>query len=87
MTSASESEIVAAVGAWLVENYLWDRDGFTLGEHDSMTEHKVLDSLGVLNLITFLEQKFSISVGETDVHPDNLDSLRKIAAFVLRKRG
>lgn len=84
--SDTGTDIAAEVRAYLTEHYLFDRVGFTLADDASMTEHKVLDSLGVLNLITFLEQTYGITVLENEVEPGNLDSLAKIAAFVTRKR-
>lgn len=84
--SDTGTDIAAEVRAYLTEHYLFDRTDFTLGTDTSMTEHQVLDSLGVLNLIQFLEQTYGITVLEDEVTPENLDSLRKIAAFVARKR-
>lgn len=58
-----------------------------LGVDQSLSELGLIDSTGVLELITFLEQSFSISVGDEETVPENLDSIRKIVAFVGRKRG
>jgi acyl carrier protein len=45
----------------------------------------VLDSTGAMELVFFLEEKFGIEVADTELVPDNLDSLEKIAAYVERK--
>lgn len=84
--SDTGTDIAAEVRGYLTEHYLFDRADFTLGTDTSMTEHQVLDSLGVLNLIQFLEQTYGITVLEDEVTPENLDTLRRIAAFVARKR-
>ena len=47
----------------------------------------MIDSTGVLELIAFLEQTFSISISDEETVPENLDSVRKIVSFVGRKRG
>ena len=78
-------DIAAGVNGFLVANYLFDRPGFVLADDDSLLAHQVLDSLGVLNLITFLEQTYGIAVLENDVTPENLDSKKRIAEFVARK--
>ncbi len=41
-----------------------------------------MDSTGVLELIAFLEKRFGIAVGDREIHPDNLDFITKITAFV-----
>ena len=42
-------------------------------------------SLGILELVAFLESRFGIEIDENELVPANLDSLRKIADFVARK--
>ncbi len=45
----------------------------------------IIDSIGVLTLVTWLEQEFGIVVADEDVVPENLDTLARIVAFVERK--
>jgi len=40
----------------------------------------------VMELVLFLEETYSIKVADTELTPENLDSIDKIAAFVARKR-
>ncbi len=46
----------------------------------------VLDSTGVLELVTFLEDTFGIDVAEEEMLPDNLDSVARLVGFVQRKQ-
>jgi acyl carrier protein len=55
------------------------------GDSDGLLESGILDSLGVLDLVTFLEQKFSIGVADDELTPDNFQSIDKLSAFVQRK--
>ena len=59
----------------------------TLGDGDSFLEKGILDSTGVLELVSHLETQFGIRVESDEITPDNLDSLDKLADFVLRKRS
>jgi acyl carrier protein len=43
---------------------------------------KLIDSSGVLELISFLQDHFSITVPDEDVRPENLDSVKRITAYV-----
>jgi acyl carrier protein len=45
----------------------------------------VIDSSGILLLVTHLEDHFGISVGVEEVVPDNLESVKHLVAFVTKK--
>jgi acyl carrier protein len=47
---------------------------------------QVLDSLGLQNLITFIEAEFSVSIGDDDLLPENFESIRTISGLVERLR-
>lgn len=46
-----------------------------------------LDSLGTLRLITFLEERFGLQIGDGDVGEENFGTLNRLVAFVERKRA
>jgi acyl carrier protein len=39
----------------------------------------------LLELVSFVEQRYGISIADRELVPENLDSLRNISAFVARK--
>lgn len=84
----SQGEAEQAVRQFIQENFVL-ASGSTaeLGVDDSLTQLGMIDSTGVLELIAFLEQSFSISISDEETVPENLDSVRKIVAFVGQKRG
>ncbi len=47
----------------------------------------IVDSMGMSQLVVFLEQEFGIEVHDDELVPENLDSVTRAAAFVGRKRG
>lgn len=59
-------------------------DGF--GEEASFLRTGILDSMGMLQLVAFLETEFGVKVGDDELVPENLDSLRSVTAFVQRKQ-
>lgn len=71
---------------FIVKNYLLSRDTSLLGDSESLIERGILDSTGALELVLHLEEQYGIKVQDEEMHPDNLDSVEKIAAFVERKR-
>ena len=53
-----------------------------LADDTSLLETGVLDSLSLLRLVVFLEERFGIGVGDTDLLPENFSSVNAICAYV-----
>ena len=53
---------------------------------DSFIETGIIDSTGILQLVEFVEQEFSVKVDDEDLVPENLDSINRLVAFVERKK-
>jgi acyl carrier protein len=77
--------IAPAVRAFVISNFLFGQESVTVANGDSFLEGGIIDSTGVLELVAFLEQQFSISIADTELVPANLDSVDNAAAFVARK--
>lgn len=58
----------------------------SFGDEDSFLRTGVLDSMGMLQLIAFLEKEFAVKVKDDELLPENLDSLTRVSAFVERKQ-
>jgi acyl carrier protein len=53
---------------------------------DDLLSKGLIDSLGVTELISFLEERFQIHVGSEDLVPENFRTIASIEEFVERKR-
>jgi acyl carrier protein len=53
----------------------------------SLLEGGIIDSLGVLDLINFLEEEFKILVCEEDLRPENFETITTMVAFVQSKNN
>jgi len=53
----------------------------------SLTDSGTIDSTGVLELVVFLEETFGISIPDSDVVPDNLDTIDNLVRYVRASRG
>jgi acyl carrier protein len=60
-------------------------DPGSLEEGTSLLEQGIIDSTGVLEVIMFIETTFGVTVEDSEMLPENLDSIERIAAFVARK--
>lgn len=81
------SAIEADVRQYILDNFLFGRTDVELTSDASFLELGIIDSTGVLELVTFLEDKYQIKIGDEELVPANLDSLRGIARFVESKCG
>jgi acyl carrier protein len=50
-------------------------------------ESGMMDSLGILDLVHFLEEEFSVRVSDEELLPENFASLSAVTAFVRTKSG
>jgi len=55
------------------------------GDTDSLLENGIIDSIGVLELVSYIEQRFGVTVTESEMMPENFDSVSAIAAFLARR--
>jgi acyl carrier protein len=79
-------EIKQQVRAFLTSNF-YIADPAALEDDVSLLDRGIIDSTGVLEVIAFLEETFGISVEDSEMLPENLDSIARIANYVARKRG
>ena len=81
------SENVQQVRTFIFENFLFDAEESALKNDDSFLEQGVIDSTGVLELVEWIEETFKIKIDDTELVPENLDSVNLIAAFIERKNA
>lgn len=60
-------------------------DVAALRDDASLLDAGIVDSTGVLEVITFLESEFGVTVDDAEMVPENLDAVNHIVAFVEKK--
>jgi len=68
--------------SFILENYLFTDDQSALSDDSSFLDGGILDSMGILELIDYLDETFSIKVEGDELIPDNLDSINNLMAFI-----
>ncbi len=58
-----------------------------LSNSDSFMQAGIIDSTGVLELASFIEQQYSFTIEDDEMTPGNLDSIDNLVAFISRKIG
>jgi len=60
--------------------------GITFEDNESLLNNGVIDSLKMLDLISFIEEKFGVAIDEDEMMPDNFESVDTIVQFLEAKR-
>jgi acyl carrier protein len=77
------TDIEHDIRGFLVDTFLLGRKD-ELGD-DSPLMDRIIDSHGVVELVVFLQDHFGIRVEDEEVNRDNLDSVKKVVAYVTKK--
>jgi len=56
--------------------------GAVLGDNDSLTQNGIMDSIGLLELIDYICETYSIEIPEDMLTPENFDSLEGITNLI-----
>jgi acyl carrier protein len=76
--------ITDRIRQFIVDTFLYGDQG-GVANSTSLTEAGIVDSTGILELISFLENEFSITVEDDELTPENLDSLERLSRFITQK--
>ena len=73
------------IRGFIVDTFLFGEDG-GLKDDSSFIEEGIVDSTGIMQLVSFLQEQYLISIEDEELIPDNLDSIRKVMRFVEGKK-
>jgi acyl carrier protein len=80
-------EIEGELRTFVVDNFLFGQADESFSNTDSFLDKGLIDSMGILTLVEFVKDKYSIAVEDEELIPDNWDSVQRIASFVQNKVG
>jgi acyl carrier protein len=72
---------------FILNEILMDHIQNSLSSSDLLIEKGLIDSIGIMKLITFMEENYSIEIDEEDLIPENFETISALSAFVVRKRN
>jgi acyl carrier protein len=80
-------QIAAVIRTYIAENILFSGTKYPYSDDASFLDEGIVDSMNVLEIVTFVEKHFGLKVEDSDIVPDNFDSVSRIAAYVGRKQA
>src|SRR5262245_45061735 len=69
---------------FILKNLYYTEDS-SINDEDSFLETGVIDSMGVMELVAFIQSEFGVEVAPQEIVVENFDSIRKLADFVRKK--
>ena len=77
-------DIESEIYKFVVDNFMFGQAA-GLGCDESLLQKGVIDSTGVLELVSFLQETFNIAVEDNEIIPANLETISGIVAYVNKK--
>jgi acyl carrier protein len=72
------------VKTFIIDNFFYGEDT-DISPETSFIEHNIIDSTGILEVVSFLQDTFNVVISDDEMLPENLDSLKNIEQFLIRK--
>ena len=85
--SQNQPNLESEIRRFITENMLFGADGFNYDDNDSLLEAGIVDSIGVMELVTFVDKTYKITVPPEDISPENFDSISRLANYVRRRQA
>jgi acyl carrier protein len=76
-------DVTQAIRAFLADKVVDQQ----IGENDELLEGGILDSVGVLGLVTQIEESFGVHIEPADLNEDNFHNIKAISQMVNRLRS
>lgn len=78
-------QIETELRRYILQNFMYTDDQSRLTSEMSLFDNGIVDSTGVLELVSFIEESFGVSVADAELVPDNFDSVKKLTSYIERK--
>src|SRR5204862_2243373 len=85
MTNNNCTEIESNIRKFVADNFLFSDGVFEYEDDTSFLREGIIDSLGVMELVSFVEGQYHIPVVPLEVIPENFDSVTKLAGYIRNK--
>lgn len=74
------------INGYISQEFVRDVALLPLTDETPLLESGILDSLSLLQLVVFLEERFEITVGDADLLPQNFGTVNTICAYLRARK-
>ncbi len=72
---------------YVLSEFMFDQNPEALTADYDLLNNGVIDSMGILDLVSFMEEKFGVQVGDDEITPDNFRNLDTLVKMIETKSG
>ena len=71
---------------FILADFLFSDDPTALNDDDSFQETQIIDSMGMIQVVQFIESEYQLKVKDEELVPEKLDSVNRLVRFVTEKK-
>jgi acyl carrier protein len=79
-------DVETAIERFVVDELMLGDSNTKIDPNESLISSGVLDSLALLRLIAFLEEQMGVTVDDSEVIPENFETINEIKSFIEKKK-
>ena len=79
------NDIKEEIRKFIIQNYLRGAKNRKLGDDDSFLDQGIIDSIGVIELTNFIQEKYDIKIEVPEIIPENFDTLNNLERYITGK--
>jgi acyl carrier protein len=87
MYTTQQQQIREKIRAYLQENFLYTMPDLVLDDDDKLLERGIVDSMGIVELLTFIEDEFGVKPADDEISEANLGTVRAVVDFITAKQA
>ncbi len=78
-------DIKETIKEFMADYFLKGAEVKTVSDEGSFLEEGIIDSVGVMELVAFVEETYGFRVEDEELVPENLDSVGKLVVYIKSK--
>ena len=80
------SDVEATIRHFIVRNIMLKQDDSAIENDAPLLESGIINSFGIVELVSFIEKEFGVTIPDHDIIPENFQSVRSIASLASQKK-
>jgi acyl carrier protein len=81
----TEQQIEQTIKEYILQEVMYETTDVVLSKDLLLLQNRILDSMSILQLQAFLEEKFNFTISSEEVLPENFETVNTIKSFVISK--
>jgi len=77
--------VSSKIRQYISDNFLYTRRDAILGDDEQLLERRIIDSMGMVELVTYIGEEFGIEVADDEITEANFGTVSSIVCFVSSK--